>query len=65
MKTTSEIFELQQAYGETGYWQGHLDEFLTDILPHLDNDQLDQLDAAIRVIVLERSHKLYSESLPF
>jgi hypothetical protein len=43
---TSEIFEMQQAYGETGYFDGVLEEFINDVIPQLDRDQLIRLREA-------------------
>jgi hypothetical protein len=43
---TSEIFEMQQAYGETGYFDGILEEFISDVLPQLDTNQLARLGKA-------------------
>jgi hypothetical protein len=43
---TSEIFEMQEAYGETGYFDGILAEFINDVIPQLDRDQLIRLREA-------------------
>jgi hypothetical protein len=43
---TSEIFEMQQAYGETGYFDGILAEFINDVIPQLDTNQLIRLRKA-------------------
>jgi hypothetical protein len=43
---TSEIFEMQMAYGETGYYDGQLEEVINDLIPQLDRDQLTRLGRA-------------------
>jgi hypothetical protein len=43
---TSEIFEMQEAYGETGYFDLMLEEFINDLIPQLDTNQLIRLRKA-------------------
>jgi hypothetical protein len=43
---TSEIFEMQEAYGEKGYFDGLLEEFINDVVPQLDLDQWNRLRVA-------------------
>jgi hypothetical protein len=43
---TSEIFEMQEAYGEKGYYEGQLEEVINDLIPQLDTKQLARLGKA-------------------
>jgi hypothetical protein len=43
---TSEIFEMQMAYGETGYFELMLEEVINDLIPQLDTNQLSRLGKA-------------------
>jgi hypothetical protein len=64
---TSEIFEMQMAYGETGYFDGVLAEFENDVLPQLDRDQLIKLREAIweQYQALIKKDNDYQQDLPF
>jgi hypothetical protein len=61
---TSEIFELQVAYGEQGYLDSRVNEIIEDVLPNLDRPTLEKLYAAIDVQLRETSEH-YTDSIPF
>jgi hypothetical protein len=62
---TSEIFEMQMAYGETGYFDGILTEFKNDVVPQLSNKQLSELRAAALAQILKRQSDKSQQKLPF